>query len=47
MSGPKVLIVDDEPQIRRFLRASLQAHDYDVLEAENGKEAIKACFGLK
>lgn len=42
-AGPKVLIVDDEPQIRRFLRASLQSHDYTVLEAENGKEAVKAC----
>jgi len=42
-AGPKVLIVDDEPQIRRFLRASLQAHDYDVIEAETGKEGIKAC----
>jgi two-component system KDP operon response regulator KdpE len=41
--GPKVLIVDDEPQIRRFLRASLQSHDYTVLEAENGKEAVKVC----
>jgi two-component system KDP operon response regulator KdpE len=41
--GPKVLIVDDEPQIRRFLRASLQSHDYDVIEAENGKEAVRAC----
>jgi two-component system KDP operon response regulator KdpE len=42
-AGPKVLIVDDEPQIRRFLRASLQAHDYQVVEAENGKEAVRAC----
>ena len=42
-TGPKVLIVDDEPQIRRFLRASLQAHDYEVVEAENGKEAVRAC----
>ena len=46
-TGPKVLIVDDEPQIRRFLRASLQAHDYQVIEAENGKEdqepAPKGC----
>lgn len=42
-TGPKVLIVDDEPQIRRFLRASLQAHDYDVIEAETGKEGIRAC----
>ena len=43
LPGPRVLIVDDEPQIRRFLRASLQAHDYTVLEAENGKEAVRAC----
>ena len=42
-AGPKVLIVDDEPQIRRFLRASLQAHDYEVIEAANGKEAVRAC----
>ncbi|TAL02073.1 MAG: response regulator [Rhodospirillaceae bacterium] len=42
-TGPRVLIVDDEPQIRRFLRASLQSHDYVVLEAENGKEAVRAC----
>jgi two-component system KDP operon response regulator KdpE len=42
-TGPKVLIVDDEPQIRRFLRASLQAHDYDVIEAETGKEGIRTC----
>lgn len=42
-AGPRVLIVDDEPQIRRFLRASLQSHDYTVLEAENGKEAVRAC----
>lgn len=41
--GPRVLVVDDEPQIRRFLRASLQSHDYTVLEAENGKEAVRAC----
>jgi two-component system KDP operon response regulator KdpE len=41
--GPKVLVVDDEPQIRRFLRASLQSHDYVVLEAENGKEALRVC----
>lgn len=45
--GPRVLIVDDEPQIRRFLRASLQSHDYTVLEAENGKEAVRACTTQK
>ena len=43
VAGPKVLVVDDEPQIRRFLRASLQSHDYVVVEAENGKEAVRVC----
>ena len=43
MSGklPRVLIIDDEPQIRRFLRTSLSAHDYEVIEAENGAEALR------
>lgn len=36
----RVLVVDDEPEIRRFLRASLKTHHHDVLEAENGKKAI-------
>lgn len=39
--GSKILIVDDEPQIRRFLRASLSAHDYDVAEADTAANAIK------
>jgi len=39
----KILIVDDEPQIRRFLKASLTAHDYHVMLAANGKEAVKTC----
>lgn len=36
----RVLIVDDEPQIRRFLRTSLSAHGYHVVEAALGEEAI-------
>jgi two-component system KDP operon response regulator KdpE len=36
----RVLIVDDEPQIRRFLRTSLSAHGYQVLEASCGQEAL-------
>jgi two-component system, OmpR family, KDP operon response regulator KdpE len=36
----RILIVDDEPQIRRFLRTSLSAHGYRVLEAAGGREAI-------
>lgn len=40
MSKTKVLIVDDELAVRRFLRTSLNAHDYEVHEAVNGEEAI-------
>jgi two-component system KDP operon response regulator KdpE len=36
------LVVDDEPQIRRALRTSLQAHGYEVETAGNGEEAVVA-----
>lgn len=36
----RVLVADDEPQIRRFLRTSLSAHGYTVLEASTGQEAL-------
>ena len=35
--APKILIVDDEPQIRRLLRVSLDAAGYTVSEAETGR----------
>jgi two-component system KDP operon response regulator KdpE len=35
-----VLVVDDEPQIRRALRTGLQARGYDVAEAAGGEEAL-------
>ncbi|MFC1974848.1 response regulator [Chloroflexota bacterium] len=40
-SGPRVLVVDDERSIRRFLRASLAAHGYEVFEAATGQEGIR------
>jgi two-component system, OmpR family, KDP operon response regulator KdpE len=36
----RVLVVDDEPAIRRFLRVSLSAHGCTVFEASNGQEAL-------
>ncbi|HLY57655.1 MAG TPA: response regulator [Stellaceae bacterium] len=36
----RVLVVDDEPAIRRFLRTSLAAQGHDPLEAETGKAAL-------
>jgi len=39
---PAVLVVDDEPQIRRFLRISLAANGYRVIEAETAAAGIAA-----
>ncbi len=40
MTGKRILIVDDEPQIQRFLRPSLTAAGFDVISATTGKEAL-------
>lgn len=41
MSGTRVLVVDDEPQILRFLKPSLTAAGYEVITAEAGRDALK------
>ena len=35
-----VLVIDDEPQIRRLLRVTLEANGYEVFDAANGKDGI-------
>jgi two-component system KDP operon response regulator KdpE len=37
-----ILVVDDEPAIRRFLRTSLGAYGHSVTEAASGEDALKA-----
>jgi two-component system KDP operon response regulator KdpE len=37
---PVILIIEDEPQMRRFLRASLSSNGYQVVEAETGEAGI-------
>ena len=36
----KILIIDDEPQIRRFLHIGLLAQGYQIIEAESGQQGL-------
>ena len=40
--GARILVVDDEPQIRRFLRLGLEGHGYSVVEAATAEAATRA-----
>jgi len=41
MADRTILVVDDDPQIRRVLQATLSSSGYDVIEAKNGQEAVE------
>lgn len=41
MNKAKILVVDDEASIAKFLRHSLEAHGYVVIEATNGAEGLQ------
>jgi len=40
MKSSKILLVEDEASIRKFLKLSLESNGFDILEAVNGKEGI-------
>jgi len=42
MTSSTILVVDDEPQIRRVLRTTLTSHGYTVFEAKNGEDAFES-----
>ncbi|WP_137128716.1 response regulator [Rhizobium sp. FY34] len=46
MSQGRILVVDDEPQIQRFLKPALTAAGYEVIEAGTGADALKAVATL-
>lgn len=49
MSGlqPKVLVIEDDPQVRKFLTITLTSHDYTVIPAETGREGIRLATSVK
>lgn len=42
MNATNILVVDDEPQIRRVLRSSLSTRGYAITEAKTGEEALES-----
>ncbi len=40
MNKAEILIIDDEPQIRKLLQITLESNNYKVWQAENGKEGV-------
>jgi two-component system KDP operon response regulator KdpE len=47
MSGARILVVDDEPQLRRSLARSLNGHGYEVREAADGAAARREIGAFK
>jgi two-component system KDP operon response regulator KdpE len=47
MSTGRILVVDDEPQIRRVLRATLAAQGYEVHDVRSGEEALEKLRTLR
>ena len=47
MSAASILVVDDEPQIRRVLRSTLSFRGYEISEAKSGEEALELARKLK
>jgi two-component system KDP operon response regulator KdpE len=43
--APLILLIEDEPQMRRFLRAALVSHDYRLVEAATAKEGLAQAAG--
>lgn len=39
--GPRILVIDDEPQIHRFLSPALEAAGYEAKRANSGQEGLR------
>ncbi len=43
----KILVIEDDPQIRKFLTITLTSHDYAVIPAESGNEGVRLATSIK
>ena len=41
LSKPRILCVDDEPSILKIFESLLAPHDYEIIKAQNGQEALE------
>jgi two-component system KDP operon response regulator KdpE len=46
-SQPKILLIEDDPQIRKFLTITLTSHDYAVIPAQSGAEGMRLSTSVK
>ena len=44
---PKILVIEDDPQIRKFLTITLTTNDYAVIPAETGREGMRLATSVK
>jgi two-component system KDP operon response regulator KdpE len=47
VDSPKILVVDNEPAIRKLLRIGLRTQGYEICDASNGKDALDRLEGEK
>ena len=47
MEKPKILVVDDESRMRKLVKDFLVRNDYEVIEAENGEQAVDIFFQIR
>ena len=47
MEKLKIMVVDDEPRMRKLVKAYLEKNDYEVIEAGDGEEALDFFYAQK